>query len=160
MLSEQRQRQIILQEPKFVKKLQRMEALSIQLNELLGYSKFTLGKSSRFPEGQWRLDVGWNHNKTVFLVRLQKRVKGWVHRNWESVMTYHRYGTDSRKERRELRVFDDSVVAVLDKLSDELEKQIIEGSRAIQKCREQFRQEVENHPREERSRFDNIDPRP
>lgn len=53
--------------------------------------------------------------------------------------------------------FDTSVVAVLDTLSDELEKQIAKAAKATEEHREQFRRVVEEHPRVEKNRFDDID---
>ena len=99
MLSESQQRKIIAQEPKFIEKLQRLEALSIQLGKLLGNTIFVLQKSLGYPEGRWYLDVNWSHygygvpgggHDEVTYVVLEKRVKGWVRRKWVKVMAYQR----------------------------------------------------------------------
>jgi len=170
VLSESQQRKIIATEPKFVEKLQRMEALSIQLGKLLGHSEFTLGKSLGRPEGIWKLNVDWRdfgrgyipggHDEVTYVV-LKKRVKGWVCYKWLVVMQYQRdYKTAVREERRYMYEFNESVVSELDTLSDELGEQIAEAMSATEKHREQFRRVVEEHPREEKNRFDNIDPIP
>jgi len=165
MLSESQQRKIIAREPKFIEKLQRIEALSIQLGKLLGHSIFTLGISRGRPEGKWILDVEWRHygygygdtDEATYVV-LKKRVKGWVRYKWLAVMQYQRDSkTDVREEERYMFELDESVVAVLDTLSDELKEQIARASRATEKHREQFRKVVEAHPREKKDRFDRID---
>lgn len=174
MLSKPQRQKIISQEPKFVEKLQRMEALGIQLGKLLGHSILTLGCSfsatgpkgkalgHSSEDGKWFLMVDWSNfgrgGDEATYVTLTERVKGWVRHKERVAMRYYRhYDTDTHEEMRNLSVFDDSVVAVLDKLSDELEEQIARASRATQEHREQFRRVVEEHPREVRSRFDQID---
>ena len=165
MLNESQQLRIVAEEPKLVEKLQRMEALSIQLGKLLGHSIFMLGESLGRPEGTWSLDVTWSSlgdgRIEVTYVVLQKRVKGWVRSKWQRMMVYQRaYETDTCKEKRHMYEFDDSVIAELDTLSDELEQKIARNSRAIEDSREQFRKVVEEHPREKKHRFDQIDPLP
>lgn len=164
MLSESRQLRIVSEEPILAEKLQRMEALSIQLSKLLGFSMFMLGESLGRPEGTWSLEVNWSHldgHDEVTYVVLQKRVKGWVRSKWQRVMVYHRnYETDIREEKRRMHEFDNSVVAELDTLSDELEQKIVRASQNIEDLREQFRKVVEKHPREKKHRFDQIDPLP
>lgn len=164
VLSESRRLQIIAEEPKLVEKLQRMEALSMQLSKLLGFSMFMLGESLGRPEGTWSLDVSWSHldgNDEVTYIALEKRVKGWVRSKWQRVMAYQRnYETDIRAEKRRMYEFDNSVVAELDTLSDELEQKIARASKATKASREQFRKVVEEHPREKKNRFDQIDPLP
>jgi len=179
MLSESQLRQIVTREPKFIEKLQRMEALSIQLCKLLRHSIFTLGHSlsATGPRGkalvhsqdEWLLFVDWDNycsgyipggRDEVTYVVLEKRVKGWTRlfRSQRPSMEYQRdFKTDIREERRHLFKFDYSVVAVLDVLSDELEEQIARASQATEKHREQFRKVVEAHPRKKKDRFDRID---
>lgn len=165
VLSESRQLQIIAEEPMLIEKLERMEALSIQLGKLLGNSIFMLGKSLGQPEGTWSLDVTWSSLSDdrceVTYIVLQKRVKGWVRSKWQRVMVYQRYyGTDIRTGNRIMYEFDNSVVAELDTLSDELEQKIARAAKATKASREQFRKVVEEHPRERKNRFDQIDPLP
>lgn len=165
MLSESRQLRIVSEEPMLIEKLQRMEALSIQLGKLLGNSIFMLGESLGRPEGTWSLDVNWSYlsgdRTEVTYIVLQKRVKGWVRSKWQRMMVYQRdYETDICKEKRHMHEFNNSVIAELDTLSDELEQKIARASKAIESSREQFRKVVEEHPREKKHRFDQIDPLP
>lgn len=165
VLSESQQRKISAQEPKFVEKLQRMEALSIRLSKLLGHSIFTFGRSLERPEGKWYINVNWSNygwgngvHDEVTYVTLKERVKGRFRHTWVVVMQYQRdYETSTREEKRHMYTFEDRVVAVLDTISDELEEQIARASQATEGHREQFRKVVEEHPREKKDRFDRID---
>lgn len=170
MLSRSQRLRVVAENPLLVEKFQRMEALSIRLSKLLGHSIFTLQKSRKYPEGMWALDVDWSnygsgyieggHDEVTYVV-LDKRVKGLVRRKWSKVMAYQRdFESGSRDEKRHLFEFDTSVVAVLDTLSDELEEQIAKASQATAKYEEQFRKVVEEHPRVEKNRFDDIEPVP
>lgn len=177
MLSGPQQRKIISQEPEFVEKLQRMEALGMQLGKLLGQSILTLGCSfsATGPEGKslghsskdgkWFLMVDWNNSSRgyddVIGAMLEERVKGWIRHKKRVSLQYRRhYNPGAHTATRNLSIFNDSVVAVLDGLSDELEEQITRASRVMEEQREQSRSVVEEHPREKRNRFDQIDPLP
>lgn len=167
MLTESKKLQLIVTEPKFVGKLQRMEALSVELSKLSGSFTFALQKSLGRPEGMWLLNITWSnygssyipggHDEVTYVV-LKKRVKGWIRSKWLNVMMYQRdYGHDTREERRHMFTFEYDVVDVLDMISDELEAQIAKASQATTQHREQFRRVVDEHPRVEKDRFDRID---
>lgn len=129
MFSESDRLQLIAVEPKFVEKLQRLEALSIQLWLTYEYSDFALQKTSKYPEGRWLLHVEQHYydgGDELTYVTLRKRIiHWWFIRKWYTVMSYKRtYMAATRKEDRHLFNFEDPVVAELDALSDELEAQV------------------------------------
>lgn len=139
-----------------------MEALSVELSKLSGSSEFELQKSLVHPEEMWLLYVSRNHsNDEVTYITLKRRVKGWIRSKWLNVMMYQRdYEHNARgtcEETRHMFTFEDEVVAALDTISDDLETQIARASQATTQHREQFRRAVEEHPRVEKDRFDNID---
>lgn len=171
MISERQRLQIITREPKFIEKLQRIETLGIELSKLLGHtggrSTLALGKSPEHPKERWSLYIKWEAGNIpdglgeAEFVILHKRVKGWIRSKLKVVMKYNRdraYNSHEEKRRIHMFEFDTNNVTELDALCDALEERIAEVAQTTEKYKEQFRRVIEEHPREEKNRFDKIGP--
>jgi hypothetical protein len=143
MLTSDKRLQLVFQSEEFVRKLQRVESLSIQLSKLTGTSTFELISDTYSLEVSWSnygsgLD-GVGHDEVTY-VTLKQRKKCWIFTKRCVVMQYQRnYGHSSRKEERHMFEFDQEVMFVLDSLSDEVEEMIKEAGEEFDRQKEYWK---------------------
>lgn len=120
MLTDEKRLQLVFQSGEFVRKLERMEMLGIQLSKLTGAFAFKLISAT------YNLRISWNYFGTgqgrhdeVTYVTLRQRKRG----KWRVVMQYEGHYHDGRY----MLNFDDLVMFILDNLSDEMEEMIKEA---------------------------------